>query len=127
MSEEEKEVLKFFENKEYSFTCEVPKKELYEALGIEETDFETEVIRIRTLIDLIYNQQKEIENLKSFICKIRNELKGNIITFDGKDYAPAKNLTKQEVYESYVKLITLLKSNYVFKENEDFIKELLEE
>lgn len=78
-------------------------------------------------LNLIDNQQKEIENLKSFICKIRNELKGNIITFDGKDYAPAKNLTKQEVYESYVKLITLLKSNYVFKENEDFIKELLEE
>ena len=60
MSEEEKEVLNFFENKEYSFTCEVPKKELYEALGIEETDFETEVIRINTLINLIKKQQKEI-------------------------------------------------------------------
>lgn len=64
MSEEEKEILKFFENKEYSFTCEVPKKELYEALEIEETDFETEVIRINTLINLIKKQQKEIKKLK---------------------------------------------------------------
>ena len=69
MSEEEKEALNFFENKEYSFICEVPKKELYEALGIEETDFETEVIRINTLINLIKKQQKEIEELKGIILR----------------------------------------------------------
>lgn len=78
MSEEEKEALNFFENKEYSFTCEVPKKELYEALGIEETDFETEVIRINTLINLIKKQQIEIEKLKDKNKTLENLLQGNL-------------------------------------------------
>ena len=79
------------------------------------------------LLSLIEKQQKEIEKLKEIIIAIRHELKGNVITKDGNNYAPAKNLTKQEVYESYVKLNLLLKANYIFKEDEDVIKELLEE
>lgn len=82
---------------------------------------------MNSVIDLISNQQKEIEKLKEIIIAIRHELKGNVITKDDNNYAPAKNLTKQEVYESYVKLSLLLKANYIFKEDEDVIKELLEE
>ena len=73
-------------------------------------------------------QQKEIEKLKEIILSIRHELKGNIISKkDDGSYGPAKNLTKQEVYKSYLKLICLLKANRVFLEDEDAIKELLEE
>ena len=86
-----------------------------------------EIDSLKIIAELIEQQQKEIEKLKEIIIAIRHELKGNVITKDGNNYAPAKNLTKQEVYESYVKLSLLLKANYIFKEDEDVIKELLEE
>lgn len=88
---------------------------------------EEEKTNIDKVINLINKQQKEIERLKEIIIAIRHELKGNVIVKDDNGYAPAKNLTKQEVYESYVKLNLLLKANYIFKEDEDVIKELLEE
>ena len=80
------------------------------------------------LLSLIDKQAKEIEKLKEIIISIRHELKGNIISKkDDGSYGPAKNLTKQEVYKSYLKLICLLKANRVFLEDEDAIKELLNE
>ena len=83
---------------------------------------------IEKMIKIIEKQHKENEKLKEIIKSIRHELKGNIISQDEEgNYRPTKNLRKQEVYESYVKLITLLKANYDFKEDEDVIKELLEE
>ena len=82
----------------------------------------------RIMKNLIEKQQKEIEKLKEIIISIRHELKGNIISKkDDGSYGPAKNLTKQEVYKSYLKLICLLKANRVFLEDEDAIKELLNE
>lgn len=70
----------------------------------------------------------ETEKLKILLYAIRDELKGKIISqdIDG-NYKPCKNLTKQEVYKSYVKLRKMLKAEYVFKDNETALKELLEE
>ena len=116
MSEEEKKTI---ENIEHIIKHWQPPKE-EELANIEYKS-------IKKLYEMYKQQQKEIEKLKEIIIAIRHELKGNVITKDGNNYAPVKNLTKQEVYESYVKLITLLKANYVFKEDEDVIKELLEE
>lgn len=86
-----------------------------------------EINSLKKLEECIRKQEIENKKLKDIIKSIRHELKGNVITKDGDNYAPAKNLTKQDVYKSYVKLISLLKANYPFKEDEDVIKELLEE
>ena len=98
------------------------------------------------ILNLIKKQQKEIEHLnlcldeeneklrgelekeKQLIFSIRNEVKDKLVVKDSdKEYRPCKNLTKQEVYKSFYTINLLLKGNYIFKSNETFIKELLEE
>ena len=127
MTEEEKEVLKFFENKEYSFTCEVPKKELYEALGIEETDFETEVIKINTLLNLIQKQQKEIEELKKDKKALVDNYSKVLSSFISKEKIKAK-IKKEEKYQETTKKLFTDSLNYHMQEYAiKVLQELLEE
>ena len=71
--------------------------------------------------------QKENEKLKFLLYKIRNITKDKIICQENGFWKPCKNLTKQEVYESFVNINTLLKGNYIFLENEKAIREILED
>lgn len=62
---EEEKAIKYYENKDISFSVDFNTKELLEALGItEEDNFEKHQIRFKTLLNLIEKLQKENEELK---------------------------------------------------------------
>lgn len=64
MNEEEKKAIEYFKNKEISFEFEIDgdMEKLKSALGItEDDDFDKQVLRVKTLLNLIEKQQKEIE------------------------------------------------------------------
>lgn len=62
---EEEKAIKYYENKDISFSVDFDTKKLLEALGITEEDsFENHQIRFKTLLNLIEKLQKENEELK---------------------------------------------------------------
>lgn len=62
---EEEKAIKYYQNKEISFSVDFDTKKLLEALGITEEDsFENHQIRFKTLLNLIEKLQKENEELK---------------------------------------------------------------
>lgn len=65
--------------------------------------------------------------LIKLICEIRELTKGKVISVQENNFHPTKNLTRQEVYESFVEIQSLVKGNYPFLSDEKFIEELLEE
>lgn len=71
--------------------------------------------------------QLENEILIKLICEIRGLTKGKVISLQENNYHPSKNLSKQEVYESFVKIQALVKGNFPFLSDEKFIEELLDE
>lgn len=82
-------------------------------------------IEERTLA--LKNLIKENKEMKEIIFNIRHKLKGKVITKNGDNYEPAKNLSKQEVYQTFVDISIYLKANYIFKDDETVLQELLEE
>lgn len=107
------------------------KEEINKPLEVPEDKFDTFILfnieKAKVVLDLIKKQQKEIEELEKIICTVRN-LSYGVICYDeinGKKYlSPRKNFTKQELYKNHLKIQLLLKSNFIFLNNEDFIKEL---
>lgn len=62
---EEEKAIKYYQNKDISFSVDFDTKKLLEALGITEEDsFENHQIRFKTLLNLIEKLQKENEELK---------------------------------------------------------------
>lgn len=82
---------------------------------------------IQGLLFLYKKEKEKNEKLKTLLYQIRNELRWKVIIQEDGIYKPCKNLTKQQIYESYVKLNLMLKANYIFKNNEKAIEELLKE
>lgn len=75
--------------------------------------------------EAIENLLQENKELKEIIFNIRHKLKGKVITKNDNIYAPAKNLSKQEVYQTFVDISIYLKANYIFKDNETALQDLL--
>lgn len=101
---------------------------------LEKLEKETE---IKLLREAIKKQQKEIEELKEdnkkykeLIIKLRN-LSSGVVSYEiingKKYYGPRKNFSKQRLYEQFLQIKLLLKSNYIFLSNEDYLKELEKE
>lgn len=72
MLDEEKKAIDYYTINEYSFGFEIDCdiESFKKAIGIEETDedtFEKHQIRFKTLLNLIEKQQKEIDELQSYI------------------------------------------------------------
>jgi tRNA uridine 5-carbamoylmethylation protein Kti12 len=97
---------------------------------------EQEIDDMNIVVNLIEKQSKEIEKLKAknkkyeeIICRIRN-LSSGVVSYDivnGKKYlGPRKNFSKQRLYEQFLNIEEILKGNYIFLSNEEFLKELLE-
>ena len=64
MNDKEKKAIKYYEDKEVSFSCNFDTKKLLEALEITEDDsFENHQIRFKTLINLIKRQNKIIDKI----------------------------------------------------------------
>ena len=79
MNEEEKKVIEYYKDKEFSFSVECDTEELLKMLGIverEEDSFENHQIRFRTLLNLIAKLQKENEELKNKIMDKELEIIG---------------------------------------------------
>lgn len=84
-------------------------------------------IIMKDLSDL-YNQEKEKNKvLTNLIFKLRNIVKYKVIIRENDYLRPCKNLTKQEVYESFLEINLLLKGNYAFLENREFLEMLFKE
>lgn len=87
--------------------------------------------RLQEAIANLINRVKELEvenqELKLILYEIRNKLKGKIIIEENACLCPRKNLTKQEVYKTFLEISKLLRSNYLFIDNEIAIQLLLEE
>lgn len=86
---------------------------------------EKELAAIDTIL-IAYNQEKEKNKvLANLIFKLRSITKNKVLVRENENLSPRKNLTKQEVYESFLQINHLLKGNYVFLEDEKFLEELL--
>lgn len=72
---EEEKAIKYYQNKDISFSVDFDTKKLLEALGITEEDsFENHQIRFKTLLNLIEKLQKENEELKHKYDKALSDL-----------------------------------------------------
>lgn len=78
-------------------------------------------------IEEINRLQEENQKLKLILYEIRNKLKDKIIIEENAYLCPRKNLTKQEVYKTFLEISKLLRANYLFIDNEIAIQLLLEE
>lgn len=74
-----------------------------------------------------YKLKKENEKLIKLLCNIRLITKGRLIYYDDNEkvYRPIKNTSKQDVYEGFTLIRELVKGNYVFLTDEEFIDEYL--
>lgn len=77
------------------------------------------------ILDLYNKEKEENKKLKEIIFNIRHKLKGKVISKYNNIYAPAKNLSKQEVYQTFVDISIYLEANYIFKDDETVIQDLL--
>lgn len=80
---------------------------------------------IKILLSLINKQQKEIGLLRELLYMIRQETRYNTISFENNYYRPIKNVTKQQIYESYNIIRTLVKGNYVLLDNREAIDSIV--
>lgn len=82
---------------------------------------------VLNLIEKLRNQNKKYTEL---IIKLRN-LSSGVVSYEiingKKYYGPRKNFSKQRLYEQFLKMKLLLKSEYIFLSNEDYLKELEKE
>lgn len=83
-------------------------------------------------VNAIKNYRRKIEELEedtnkyqNLLYEIRNKLRYKIIAYDGINYRPIKNLTKSEVYKTFAELRDLLQADYIFKDNEEAIIEII--
>ena len=77
-----------------------------------------------------YEKEKEKnKKYEEIICRVRN-LSNGVVSYDiveGKKYlGPRKNFSKQRLYEQFLNIELILKGNYIFLSNEEFLKELIE-
>ena len=137
MNEEEKKAIKYYQNKEVSFSVDFDTENLLKALGITEEDsFENHQIRFKTLLNLIEKLKKENEELKKdrnnnyrMIALAQNEALGYMQGYeDGKKSkrsAVAYIVENQQYYilnkqiKHYKEYIKKLQ-----KENEEYSKQL---
>lgn len=86
-----------------------------------------EIILLKKVIEKLRNQNKKYSEL---IIKLRN-LSSGVVSYDivngKKYYGPRKNFSKQRLYEQFLKMKLLLKSEYIFLSNEDYLKEIEKE
>lgn len=86
-----------------------------------------EIILLKKVIEKLRTQNKKYSEL---IIKLRN-LSSGVVSYEiingKKYYGPRKNFSKQRLYEKFLKMKLLLKSEYIFLSNEDYLKELEKE
>lgn len=86
-----------------------------------------EIILLKKVIEKLRTQNKKYSEL---IIKLRN-LSSGVVSYEiingKKYYGPRKNFSKQKLYEQFLKMKLLLKSEYIFLSNEDYLKELEKE
>lgn len=73
-----------------------------------------EIILLKKVIEKLRNQNKKYSEL---IIKLRN-LSSGVVSYEiingKKYYGPRKNFSKQRLYEQFLKMKLLLKSEYIF-------------
>lgn len=86
-----------------------------------------EIILLKKVIEKLRIQNKKYSEL---IIKLRN-LSSGVVSYEiingKKYYGPRKNFSKQRLYEQFLKMKLLLKSEYIFLSNEDYLKEIEKE
>lgn len=77
--------------------------------------------------------KKEKEKSKKYeelICQVRN-LSSGVVSYDiinGKKYlGPRKNFSKQRLYEQFLNIKLILKGDYIFLSNEEYLHQLIKE
>lgn len=94
---------------------------------LEKAERKKEIKLLRKAIENLIKQNKKYTEL---IIKLRN-LSSGVVSYDiingKKYYGPRKNFSKQRLYEQFLKMKLLLKSEYIFLSNEDYLKELEKE
>lgn len=86
-----------------------------------------EIILLKKVIEKLRSQNKKYSEL---IIKLRN-LSSGVVSYKiinvKKYFGPRKNFSKQRLYKQFLKMKLLLKSEYIFLSNEDYLKELEKE
>ena len=133
-TEEEKYAIGYYMDKEISVELEIndDKGEFLKALGITENDnFESHLIRVKTLLHLIEKQNKEInekDKLLKFNRNYINKLKQDLFE-NASNYVISKEAIREKIKELKNKFSTNddLFNGIVYKSQIDILKELLGE
>lgn len=77
--------------------------------------------------EIIENLKEENEILKNLLYKIRRESRKCSLCRENLYYRPLKNTTKQDVYNSYVKIKEMVMGDYEFLIDEMAIDEIIKQ
>lgn len=78
---------------------------------------------IQGILDLYQKEKIKNKVLEDYIIKIRKLSSNHIVWFDG-EYYQLKGCGKQDIYKCYDKIQNILKSNYIFLDDKDFLNQI---